>query len=160
MNPKPILAAIVATLCLFGCTRTLYTHQQVMSRYTSKEDVVRQFGLPTEKRSGEGIEEWLYSYGTIQTASRLGNSRTNASVTAGYNTVYGNANTNSLNVTTFSSYDKYVKFTFDKNSNLLRWNTQGIDFTEKKVSTGKTIAYIILCMGIGVGLAIVANGGN
>ena len=114
-----------------------------MGRYQTKSQVVSNFGLPTEKRSGEGIEEWLYNYGTVSTASNYGNSNTRANVYGTYNGVGGNATTNSLNVTQFTQYTRFVKFTFDPQGNVLKWQSQGVDNTERQKNTTGTIFLII-----------------
>lgn len=152
------LSFFLIALVLFNssCTKVLYTHQEVMARYTTKSDVVNRFGLPSQKREGEGIEEWLYDYGTVSTATNFGNSRTNASIYSGYNSVYGNSNTNTLNVTQFSQYQRYIKFTFDKSGNVTRWDSN-VNLTERKAAPGRTVLYVVSVVAISVGLALLLN---
>jgi len=148
MKPLFLLPLIGVIFLLSGCSKVLYSHSEVMDRYTNKQDVVNQFGLPTQKRSGEGIEEWLYDYGMISTQRGFGNVNTNASV-------YGNtANVNSTGgyVTQFNQYQRYIKFTFDNRGIVTRWSAQGVDMTIREKSTGKTvlaiggvIVFLVLC---------------
>lgn len=150
------LAFITILLPLFSCTKTLYTAHQNMERYRTKQDVVSSFGLPSEKRSGEGIEEWLYSYGTVGTATGYRN--TNATVNGGYNSVYGNSNT--VSVAQFSQYNRYVKFTLDAQGNVLKWESQGVDLAIKKAAPGKTILYLLGCIAVGVLIGVAAGSGS
>ncbi|HWD89822.1 MAG TPA: hypothetical protein VG367_16940 [Mucilaginibacter sp.] len=49
--------AFLSMLSLFSCTKVLYTHEQVMNRYQSKQDVIGKFGMPAEKKTnGDGTE--------------------------------------------------------------------------------------------------------
>lgn len=150
---KSLFLALIGILLLSSCSKTIYTHSTVMDQYTNKQLVVEKFGLPTEKRSGEGIEEWLYDYGTISTQRGYGNVNTNASV-------YGNtANVNSTGgyVTQFNQYPRYIKFTFNSRGLVTKWNTQGVDLSVKKSQTGLTILFIVLCLGAGVALGMAAG---
>jgi len=143
---KKFITGFSVLIILFvftSCTKVIYTHNQVMGRYQNKSQVVAGFGLPTEKRSGEGIEEWLYNYGTVSTRTGFGNSNTNASVYGNDNSAYGNANTTSLNVTQFTPYARFVKFTFDAQGNVLKWQSQGVDNSERKKNTTGTILLIV-----------------
>ncbi len=49
-------------LSLLSCTKVIYTQKQVLDGYKTKQDVIEKFGTPTEKRTGDTTEEWLYSY--------------------------------------------------------------------------------------------------
>jgi len=102
-----------------------------MEQFKTKSDIVNRFGLPTEKREGEGIIEWVYNFGTVSVASNFGNSNTRASVYGNSNSAYGSANTNSMNVTQFTQYSRYIKFTLDQQGNVMKWESQGVDLTVK-----------------------------
>lgn len=137
-----VISAITLISAFTSCTKVLYSHAQVMERYKTKPQVVSTFGLPTEQRSGEGIEEWLYNYGTISTESNVG--------------ISGNATTNSLSVTQFSEYSRFVKFTFDSNGNVLKWQTEGIDNSERVKNTMGTIFAVI--GGVALSVLVVVGG--
>ncbi|HEY4325476.1 MAG TPA: hypothetical protein VGN20_15880 [Mucilaginibacter sp.] len=140
MKPLFFTIAISVMGLLTGCTKVVYTHSQVMERYKSKQDVVAEFGLPAEKRSGEGIEEWIYNYGAVSTTTTYGNQNTNNSVNGtASGGVNGNSNTNTAVVTQVNQYDRYVKFTFDTNGNVLKWGSQGINNEVRKKDTVGTV---------------------
>lgn len=130
-----------------------------MNQFQTKQDVVNRFGLPAQKRSGEGIEEWLYDYGTVYTRVGFGNSNTNTSISGYGNSIYANTNSNSQIVSQFSQYNRYIKFTFNNEGNITRWDTN-VNMTEKAPAPGKTVLYLLICVAAGVGLAIASNGGN
>lgn len=141
------IVALMLLMCS-SCTQTIYTSQQNMSRFNNKQDIVNEFGLPTQKRTGEGIEEWIYDYGTVSTRTGFGNSNTNASVYGNGNTAYGSATTNSAFVTRFDTYSKYVKFTFNESTGkLTNWQSQGVNLSVKKKSPGKTVLLVLGVIG-------------
>ena len=43
----------------------------------------------------------------------------------------------------FGEYKRYLVFSFDKQGNVLRWQTQRVDLTERKISAGKTVALVL-----------------
>lgn len=149
------LTIILALFFLSSCTKTIYNHGQIMDdvvKNADKNSIIEKMGLPTQKREAEGVEEWIYDLGSQTRIVNYGNSRTNASVNAGNGYAYGNANTNSIGVSTFSQFQRYVKFTFDRNGKIIRWDTQGVDYSQKKVAVGKTIVFSTLYLGICVAL--------
>jgi hypothetical protein len=152
-----IIMSLSVLLMTTSCTKVIYTHEQVMKRYNSKTKIVQQFGLPTEKKIGEGIEEWLYDYGTESVRSNYGNSNTNVSISGNANSVYGKSNTNTVSVSSFNQYNKFLKFTFDEEGNAIRVRSQGVDLTERKKQPVKTVLAVILitggCLGLGALLA-------
>lgn len=123
-----------------------------MQQFNNKNSILSKFGLPTQKREGEGLTEWIYDFGTVSSSTNLGNANTNVSVNANNGYAYGNAMTNVLSVSQFSQFQRYVKFTFDSKGNVIKWDTQGVDFSVKKTETGKTILFTTLYLGICVGL--------
>lgn len=113
---------IVCMLLLFSCSKVIYTQNDVLSRYKTKNDVQITFGMPTEKQVGETSETWLYQFGN------------------GKVELYHNQQT--ATVTRFSRSDRYLLFSFDKNGNVVRHDATGIDLAERKPKTGATIALI------------------
>lgn len=114
-----------------------------MDRYKTKRAIVDNFGLPTEKRTGEGIEEWIYNYGTagVATEQRDPNATVNGSL-------------NKVSVTQYSQYDRYLKFTFDSNGNFTRWESQGVDLSVKEKAKGRTIAAVAIALVVTVAAAV------
>jgi|SRR5476649_2332739 hypothetical protein len=138
-------AVFLTILSTFSCTKIIYNANDHMARYKTKQDIVKDFGLPAEKRSGEGIEEWLYTYGTVTTRTHLGNSTDN------------NASATSINVTQFNQYDSYVKFTLDGNGNVLKWESRGVDLAIRAKAPVRTVLYGLFWIGAIIVFAIAAS---
>ena len=148
------LLAVVVLSCFTNCTKVVYTTSQYLSDLRTKKDVVDYMGLPAEQRTGEGITEWLYDYGSVGIGGSFSNGNVNASARSSGNTVYGNATGNSSTVTVFSNFQRYVKFTFDANGTTIRYAYQGVDFSKRKAAPGKTIALVLVCIAAAVGVVI------
>jgi len=116
-------------LSLCSCTKVLYTHEQVLDSYKTKQDVQRKFGAPAERKINQNGEEWLYTYDAEQQTQGL--------------------TTNT--VTELGRYKNYVLFSFDNQGNITSRHAEGVDLSEKKVSALKTIALV-------AGLAVVLFG--
>jgi len=119
---------LLSVFSLFGCTKVIYTQQQVLERYKTKQDVTNRFGSPTEKLSGDTTETWLYNY-------------------VGRNSVTGYSNTNTK-VNDFGRYNKYVTFLFDRQGNVIRSESTGMDLSERESAPGKTIGLILGSLGL------------
>jgi hypothetical protein len=115
-----LLAGILPVL---SCSKVIYTQEQVLARYKTKQDVINRFGLPTEKIDGETTETWLYKY-------------------VGQSSVTGYANTN-VKVMAPGNYRKYVTFLFDKQGNVIRAESTGMDLAEKRDAPGKTVGLVV-----------------
>jgi|SRR6185503_1632065 len=115
--------ALLNLLLSFGCSKVVYTHEQVMNTYKTRSAVTKQFGTPTERRTGDSTEEWLYSY-----------DRKSAGI--------AHADTLAKNVANFSNYQKFVLFNMDTKGNVLGWQCQGVDFTKRESQPGKTVALV------------------
>lgn len=115
--------AILSLLSLFGCSKTLYTHDEVLGRYKTKQDVQKTFGIPTEKSVSDTSERWLYSY----------DKRHNVEL---------HQNTQTATVNEFGKYERFLIFSFDKKDNVVRYDYTGIDLAVRKKKTGATIALI------------------
>jgi hypothetical protein len=114
---------ILNLLSLFGCSKTLYTHDEVLGRYKTKQDVQKTFGIPTEKSVSDTSERWLYSY----------DKRHNVEL---------HQNTQTATVNEFGKYERFLIFSFDKKDNVVRYDYTGIDLAVRKKKTGATIALI------------------
>jgi hypothetical protein len=127
-NMKTLITTVVllCTASLFSCTKTLYTHQEVMERYHTKSDVIKQFGNPAEKLTGETSEQWLYAFEKFPGQY-------------GYIPV---KNAGAKIVESFSRYDRFIIFEFDKQGDVIRSYANSVDFTKKKFAAGRTLALI------------------
>jgi hypothetical protein len=130
--------ALLSMLSLFSCSKVIYTQQQVLDTYKTKESIIKKFGAPTEKLTGDTTEEWLYSY-------------------EGRNPNTEHVNSSSINVANFNIYERFIKFTIDKQGNVLNWQCVGVDFAERKKAPGKTVALIAGGVGLIAILAWIAS---
>jgi len=116
-------------LTMFSCTKVLYTHEQVMNRYQTKQEVIDKFGIPTEKKTDEdNTEEWLYKFEmkgafTDHSPAEQLNSKTVA-------------------VTEFSRYKRYIIFTIDKQDHVIMSKFDGVNLEERVKNPGGTIALV------------------
>jgi uridine phosphorylase len=62
-------------------------------------------------------------------------------INGSYNGVSDSVKTKS--VTQFTNYDKYIKFTFDAQGTVLKWDSHGVNFAEKKSNTLATVLLIL-----------------
>ena len=133
---KKLIKGIVllSMVSLFGCTKVLYTHEEVMGRYKTRNDVQKSFGIPTEKQVSDTSERWLYQYDRHDSFNK--------------HYVELHHNVQSATVSDFSKYDQYLLFSFDKSGNVVRCDYTGVDLTVKKKDTGATIGLVIACVGL------------
>src|SRR6202000_3084639 len=120
--------AILSMLSLFSCTKVIYTHEQVLDQYMSKTEVMKRFGIPTEKMTKDSTEEWLYRYDSYNTITQ--------------HSVEEYHNTQTATVTEFNRYKRYLIFTFDLKGSVIRNDFQGVDLTVKKKDPVATVALI------------------
>lgn len=96
----------------------IVSHQEVMNSFTTKREVLTEYGVPTKRDSVEGIEIWFYDMKTTFTSSDAAYSSGSGSgaAVAGYSSSSDN--------------DSYIEFQFE-NDQVIHWRTQGVEFTEK-----------------------------
>lgn len=129
---------LIALLSITSCSKIVYTHEQVMLSYHTKADVVKQFGYPDQKKEAKGITEWVYN---CDTTSMFFYSQTKVAVNGRYNGILDSLKT--ANVNEFTSYSKYIRFVFDETGRVLRYDSHGVDFAERKPNGGGTAMVII-----------------
>jgi hypothetical protein len=125
---------ILCMISLFGCSKVVYTHDQVLNNYTTKKDVMKRFGMPTEKRMIDSAEAWLYRFDRKDSFTK--------------HSVDEYQNVQTATVTDFNRYKRYLIFVFDQKGNVIRNDYQGVDLAVKKKDTGATIA--LVAAGVGV----------
>jgi hypothetical protein len=123
---------LLSMLSLFSCAKTIYTHDQFLDRYKTKQAVAAKFGVPTEKIMSDTTDEWLYRYDGRKAVDEYHNAK-------------------AASVAGFSIYKKYLIFSFDKQGNVITWNSQGVNLAEKKKNV---VGTIFLIAG---GLALIAS---
>jgi len=142
---KPIQCiALISSFLLFSCTRTIYTHEQVLDMYQTKAAVSKKFGTPTERKVSDSTEQWLYQYQRSDPFNR--------------HVIAKTSNIKTVDVTDFNRYDRYLIFTFDKNGNVIRNDFQGVNLAVKKANTVGTVLLVTGLVGVVLGAtAIIYN---
>jgi hypothetical protein len=135
--------AVLTMLSLFSCTKVLYTHEQVVDRYKTKQDVSKTFGIPTEKKTGDNVEQWLYKFEKDDSFKE--------------HAVKEYHNTQTATVTDFNKFNKYLIFTFDLQGNVTRCDYSGVDLTVKTKDKEATIVIIALGAVVLAGLIVIAS---
>jgi len=90
----------------------------VLNRYTTKDQVLKAFGVPSYKSKESSYEEWTYDFGSTNVTRSSANAYTN---------YYGGVSANGT--TTNQTYSRYVKFTFN-GDRVVRVTSNGVDYTE------------------------------
>lgn len=129
-----ITLLLLSMLSLLSCTKIIYTNDQVIDRYKTKQDVLNAFGIPTEKKISDTSERWLYRYDKNFAEHDYKQ--------------YHNIQT--LTVNDFGKYERYLIFSFDVKGSVIRADYTGVNLAVKKHDTGATIGLVA------AGLAVVA----
>ncbi|HEY8782999.1 MAG TPA: hypothetical protein VIM16_15340 [Mucilaginibacter sp.] len=132
-------AVLLSMLSPISCSKVIYTNEQVMNDCKTKESIVKKFGVPDEKRAGEGTEEWLYKYEFRKPDLEK--------------SFADRVNTKTVSVVNFTMYERYIIFRMDAHGNVFSWQCEGINFTKRKLELGKTVAW----SAVGVGLFLLFN---
>lgn len=151
---KNIIFVFFVLISLNSCYSTKFTHSQVMDSAVNgknKNEIVRQFGIPKEKRVEGNFEEWVYDMGqrtvaldvpsTTRTSVKVSPSRAN--INSNY---YGGGSIS-------KTFNDYIKITF-QGDQAIRWDTQGIDYSVEEFDAGATILVVLLTIGSGVALGL------
>jgi hypothetical protein len=145
--PGYFLVVAVALLC--SCSKVVYTHQQVLQGFHTKNDVTKRFGVPDEKKTGDSFEEWTYYRDTVGALNKPKKGDTLKSVEE-----YKGAD--SLKAGQYAIHDRYIKFIFDTAGIVEGYKSNGVNLSAtKKDNFGKgvvrgleTTAAIVLLLGI------------
>lgn len=156
MKTSRFLFAFIMSLVTFcSCTHTLYTHQQVLQKCHTKDDVLKQFGQPDEINPGPGFDQWTYNMDKAHPLRKP--QKDEPPVTAPDSLVR-----DSLHKVNPEKFTKYIKFIFDGQGKVAGYKTEGIDLTHKeKDSFGKSFATItggILVISVLVALELYKDG--
>jgi hypothetical protein len=138
------LLILITIISFCGCTRTLYTKDIAKSCQT-KDQVMKQFGVPDIRRKVGADEEWIYNRDTLASVKQIKRDTTNKTV-------------DSLRISQNINQSKYIKFIIDTNNNVIGYKMNGINTSKKvKVSAGTIILKILsseFVISILVGIAI------
>ena len=149
-----LFAILVLVITLNSCMTVKHTHSEVEDGIEkllkddtiTKDDIIEQWGLPTQKRTEGVYEEWYYDLGTEST-SISSPSYTNTRVNSGpYNTAKIKSNSYGGGSVT-NSINKYMKYTF-KNGQAIKFETQGCDLTQKELNVPITLVTILGSIGL------------
>lgn len=123
---------ILITMIFFtSCMVTKYTHTEVMNgklKDKSKDGLINSFGIPDKKKVEGNLEEWIWYYGQEKHPADIATLLMGNDIGGSYNTT-----------------DKYLKITFQDDT-FLKWETQGLDYSEKETSLVGTFMGIIVVM--------------
>jgi hypothetical protein len=115
--------------------KTIITHKDFMDKFKSKEQVIKEFGLPDSNKDFNNFTEWYYDKGTKykKVSNRefgsddilvggIGKYK-KVGLAGGFKTNFGNEHTTEEIIE-----DKtFIKFIFDKDV-VVNWETKGVDF--------------------------------
>lgn len=140
---KTFLYTLTLLLILSSCTMTKYTHSQVMNNAVNgktKEQILQEFGIPTEKRVEGNYEEWIYVLGQRSISlSPPSSSRSTVKVYPSRATIDTRYSA-SMGMT--RTVEDYIKITF-QGDKAIRWNTQGVDYTVTERDSEKTALAVV-----------------
>jgi hypothetical protein len=142
----------VVLVSISGCTTRVYTHQQVLQSFHTKADVIKRFGVPSEKLEIDSTESWTYSFDTLSTTAKVIHADSIKSPSIDHHT-------DSLRAVLFPHHTKYIRFLFDKAGDVTGYKSNGVNLAMTKrdsFGTGllKTLALTaVLAAVIGVEIA-------
>jgi hypothetical protein len=137
------LAIIFGLLLLCGCTQTLYTHQQVLQKCRTRQDVYAQFGAPDEKHPGQGVEQWVYNMDKPHNPTKQKMPDQLKNQTTMVRAKIDSLSTDSVQNIKQEKYTKSLKFMFDDQGNVIGYKADGADVSRKvKDSFGKSLVNI------------------
>ena len=141
------MSAIYCVFLLTSCTQLVYSHDDYINRFKTKQAVMDTFGQPSEKREGDSTMEWLYDYSNIP--------KTHIGSVQGFKQA---RETKTVTLAEFSNHKKYVIFTFNKEDSAISAAWRGVDFSRSKRDTTATIIAAVLGVGILFGIGALAVG--
>jgi hypothetical protein len=96
--------------------------RQVLQGFHTKDDILKRFGTPDQKKQGVGVEEWAYHIGSVAAAAQ-------SNKTDPVQNHPLKLNTDSLNKA--SPDNKSIRFMIDTNNNVIGYKNEGVDLTRK-----------------------------
>lgn len=143
------LLIFTALISFFGCTQTIYT-KDVAKRCQTKDQVMKQFGVPDIRRKVGADEEWVYNRDTPVPVKQIQKDTTNKPV-------------DSLSIAQNAYQSKYIKFIIDTNNNVIGYKTNGVNASQKvKMSAGNVIlkilgSEIVISLLVGIAIALTSK---
>jgi hypothetical protein len=143
------LLILTAIISFCGCTQTLYTKDVAKSCQT-KDQVVKQFGIPDIRRKVGADEEWIYNRDTLTSVKQIKRDTINKT-------------TDSLRIGQNTDQSKYIKFIIDTNNNVIGYKMNGVNTSKKvKMSAGTVIlkvlgSEIVVSLLVGIAIALTSK---
>jgi len=149
-----LLTALSSLLLLCGCTHTMYSHQQVLQKCHTKQEVFEQLGQPDEINPGAGIEQWTYN---MDKPPLKKNKRVKD-----FKAMPDSLVKDSIQFIKPNKYARYVKYIFDDTGNVVGYKSDNVDLTtNKKDNFGKSLVNItgaVLVVSLLVALELYKDG--
>lgn len=138
------LTLVFLFIFLSSCQRVLYTHQQEMDKFRTKNDVIKRFGIPESKETSGEYEQWIFKYGTTSSSSTYSTPyNSNTQIRKNQDGVELNTYSNPrFNYNYTNTSNNYVRFVF-KNDYVVSYETRGVDLTVTEPNrTGNWILFL------------------
>ena len=142
------LLILIAIISFCGCTQTLYT-KDIAKNCQTKDQVVKQFGIPDIRRKVGADEEWIYNRDTLVAVKQIKKDTINRAFL-----------NDSLRI---SQNTKYIKFIIDTNNNVIGYKMNGVNSSKKvKMSAGTVIlkilgSEIVISLLVGIAIALTSK---
>jgi hypothetical protein len=143
------LFTLIVIISFYGCTQTLYT-KDVAKNCQTKDQVIKQFGIPDIRRKVGADEQWIYNRDTLESIKQI---KTNAI----------NKTADSLRIIRNTDQNKYIKFIIDTNNKVIGYKMNGINTSKKvKMSAGTVIlkvlgSEIVVSLLVGIAIALTSK---
>ncbi|MBS1522975.1 MAG: hypothetical protein JST50_18385 [Bacteroidetes bacterium] len=121
---------ILLFVLLCSCSKKLYTHQQVMQSFHTKDDVFKRFGNPDIKRAVDSTETWIYNHDVSGKSQPL--------------TAQTPPGSDTSQISHADIQTAYVNFMFDRNGNIIGYKSNGVDLSYvKNVSAAHNVLNVL-----------------
>lgn len=156
MKKAKLLFAVIFLATCTSCVTTLFTHKQVMDNAVigkTKDEIIKTFGLPSQKQTEGNYEQWIYDLGEkTTTLSRPSMSNTNVNINPTSNTA--NVRTTEFGGRSESeTYKKYVKVVLQDDLGI-KWDSVDVDYSVTEQNNVGTVFYVLGVVGGGILLGV------
>src|SRR5438445_458717 len=108
---------LLVALLSYSCSQKVYTHLQVLQGLHNKDEVLKQLGNPDEIKTGDEVQEWVYTHDIQFDAKGVVRKDT---------TIATKAIPDTLNTLSQDKNGKYIRFLFDKDGNVTGYKSKGM----------------------------------
>lgn len=130
MRRLVVFSLLFISLFTTSCYRTLYTHEQEMDKYNTKNSIIERFGIPSKKERSGDYEQWIYDYGTVTSGTSYSSQRsTNTQIRPNQEGIGIRSTTSPSFRNDYSQTNsRYVRFLI-KGNRVVSYETYGVDFS-------------------------------